>query len=162
MNSTCLDDFCLYIILKIETVQVPIEHWRYGSGLPLSLSPGRQFRSLQARVINFCISSVVGHAHVWSTIFISLHSSDYYEHFYSDLRPGVHYIPFKSDLSDLIERIEWAKRHDGEARQIGANGRRYASEHLLPKDIICYHAVLFKVSLSLLLILTLLSLQLYV
>ena len=71
--------------------------------------------------------------------------SDYYEHFYSDLAPGVHYIPIKADLSDLIDQLEWATKNDGLVQQIGANGRRYASDNLLPKDIYCYHAVLLKV-----------------
>lgn len=74
--------------------------------------------------------------------------SGYYEHFYSDLTPGVHYIPIKADLSDLIEVIKWAQTHDEDVRQIGANGRQYARNHLLPKDIICYHATLFKVWFS--------------
>lgn len=71
--------------------------------------------------------------------------SEYYEHFYSDLKPNVHYVPVKADLSDLIDVIEWAKSHDKEVRQIGANGRRYATSHLMPKDIFCYHAILIKV-----------------
>ena len=75
--------------------------------------------------------------------------SEYYEHFYGDLTAGVHYIPVKHDLSDLIEKIEWAQSHDREARLIGMNGRKYATENLLPKDIFCYHAVLFKVDFSL-------------
>ena len=51
----------------------------------------------------------------------------------------------KEDLSDLIEKIEWAKNHDLEARRMGEAGRRFANENLLPRDIFCYHAVLFKV-----------------
>jgi len=70
--------------------------------------------------------------------------SQYYEHFYSALKPGVHYIPVKHDLSDLVDQLKWAQNHDREVRQIGMNGRKYATEHLLPKDIICYHAVLLK------------------
>lgn len=31
--------------------------------------------------------------------------SPYYEFFYHDLEPFVHYIPFKRDLSDLIEKV---------------------------------------------------------
>ena len=73
--------------------------------------------------------------------------SEYYEHFYSDLKPGVHYVPIKADLSDLVKKIQWAKSHDQEVRKIGINGRQYAVNHLLPKDVICYHAILFKVCL---------------
>ena len=38
--------------------------------------------------------------------------SIYYEHFYSDLKPFVHYIPIKYDLSDLVEKINWAINND--------------------------------------------------
>lgn len=31
--------------------------------------------------------------------------SPYYEFFYHDLKPYVHFIPFKRDLSDLIEKV---------------------------------------------------------
>lgn len=40
--------------------------------------------------------------------------SIYYEHFYNELQPWKHYIPFKSDLSDLLEKLQWAKDHDEE------------------------------------------------
>ncbi|KAG8231930.1 hypothetical protein J437_LFUL011399, partial [Ladona fulva] len=70
--------------------------------------------------------------------------SNYYEHFYPQLIPEVHYVPFKSDLSDLLEKIEWAKRHDSEAKNIAEYGRLFADEHLTPQSIFCYHATLFK------------------
>ena len=44
--------------------------------------------------------------------------SEYYEHFYKDMTPWVHYVPFKRDLSDLEERIIWLKNHDKEVRVI--------------------------------------------
>lgn len=40
--------------------------------------------------------------------------SYYYEHFYKSLKPNIHYIPFKRDLSDLEEKLKWAKSHDKE------------------------------------------------
>ncbi|PSN36213.1 KDEL motif-containing protein 1 [Blattella germanica] len=69
--------------------------------------------------------------------------SKYYEHFYKHLKPWQHYIPFKSDLSNLVERIEWAKNNDAKAKEISKNGRKFAQENLMPQDIFCYHAVLF-------------------
>ena len=42
--------------------------------------------------------------------------SPYYEHFYKDLTPGVHYIEFKRDLSDLEEKLRWAKKNDDKVR----------------------------------------------
>ena len=38
--------------------------------------------------------------------------SPYYEHFYKQLKPYEHYIPIKRDISDLLEKIQWAKDHD--------------------------------------------------
>jgi hypothetical protein len=42
--------------------------------------------------------------------------SIYYEHFYNELQPWKHYIPVKSNLSDLLEKLKWAKEHDAEVR----------------------------------------------
>ena len=38
--------------------------------------------------------------------------SNYYEHFYQDLKPYVHYVPIKADVSDIVEKIQWARNHD--------------------------------------------------
>ncbi|XP_064103560.1 protein O-glucosyltransferase 2-like isoform X2 [Macrobrachium nipponense] len=70
--------------------------------------------------------------------------SPYYEFFYHDLEPYVHYIPFKRDLSDLVDKIKWAIENDDKAQEIGRNGRKYMQENLMPKDIYCYHAALFE------------------
>ncbi|KAK7861819.1 hypothetical protein R5R35_000582 [Gryllus longicercus] len=70
--------------------------------------------------------------------------SKYYEHFYKELEPWKHYIPFKRDLSDLVEQVLWAKGNDEKAKQIAAAAQTFARENLLPQDIICYHALLFK------------------
>lgn len=42
--------------------------------------------------------------------------SIYYEHFYNELQPWKHFVPFKNDLSDLMEKLQWAKDHDGEVK----------------------------------------------
>lgn len=42
------------------------------------------------------------------------HESEYYEHFYADLKPYIHYIPYKKDLSDLVKQVEWAQSHEEE------------------------------------------------
>ncbi len=38
------------------------------------------------------------------------------------LEPWVHYIPVKSDLSDVEEAVYWMLSHDGEAQQIAVRG----------------------------------------
>ncbi|XP_072119571.1 protein O-glucosyltransferase 2 isoform X1 [Mobula birostris] len=70
--------------------------------------------------------------------------STYYEHFYNDLRPWEHYIPFKSDLSDLLDKIQWAKSHDKEAKMIAKAGQDYARNNLMADHIFCYYFKLFQ------------------
>ncbi|BFZ19588.1 hypothetical protein BsWGS_22627 [Bradybaena similaris] len=70
--------------------------------------------------------------------------SDYYEHFYAELERNVHYIPIKHDLSDLLEKIQWARKHDDEVQKIAKNGQRFAREYLTPADILCYHVRVFE------------------
>ncbi|GAB0089155.1 KDEL motif-containing protein 1 [Sergentomyia squamirostris] len=70
--------------------------------------------------------------------------SPYYEHFYYQLSPMVHYIPFKRDLSDLVDKIRWARDHDEEVREISRKARSFVREHLLPSDIFCYYVLLFQ------------------
>lgn len=68
--------------------------------------------------------------------------SKYYEHFYNELKPGYHYISIKRDLSDLLEKINWALMNDEEARRIAKNGQDFVAENVLPKNIFCYYAML--------------------
>lgn len=70
--------------------------------------------------------------------------SPYYEHFYSLLKPNVHYLPFKRDLSDLVEKVLWAREHDQEMAAMGAAGRQLVQDSLMPRDIFCYHALLLQ------------------
>lgn len=68
--------------------------------------------------------------------------SKYYEHFYSDLTENIHYIPVKQDLSDIIEKVNWALKHDNAAKEIARKGQDFAVNNLLPKNIFCYHVQL--------------------
>lgn len=65
--------------------------------------------------------------------------SKYFEHFYEDLKPYVHYIPVEEDLSDLVDKIKWAQENDDEAKEIAKNGQSFVNEHLSPVYIFCYH-----------------------
>lgn len=70
--------------------------------------------------------------------------SHYYEHFYSKLVPYKHFVPIKRDLSDVIEKIEWARANDLRVKEIVTNARAFVEQNLLPQHIYCYHIVLFK------------------
>ncbi|XP_019965086.2 protein O-glucosyltransferase 3 [Paralichthys olivaceus] len=65
--------------------------------------------------------------------------SQYYEHFYSYLKAGAHYLPVKRDLSDVLEKIKWAKENDAEAREISRAGQAAARELLQPSRLYCYY-----------------------
>jgi hypothetical protein len=54
--------------------------------------------------------------------------SDWHQWYYHGLRPWEHYIPIKNDLSDLEERVAWCLDNDDGAREIAANGMKYANE----------------------------------
>ena len=53
----------------------------------------------------------------------------YIEYFYNDLKPYVHYIPVKMDLSNLLEQAEWMRTHEEESQQIAENAYIYAMEN---------------------------------
>jgi len=46
------------------------------------------------------------------------------------LEPYVHYVPLKSDFSDLVEQYEWCKGHDAECEQIAKNGKEWMSQFM--------------------------------
>ena len=52
--------------------------------------------------------------------------SDKYNWFHKLLRPHVHYIPVKSDLSDLHAQYEWANDHPTDAERIAKAGQEVA------------------------------------
>ena len=47
-------------------------------------------------------------------------------------------------MSDLVDKLTWARDHDAEAERIAQNALRFAEEHLLPKNVFCYHGVLLQ------------------
>ncbi|XP_027961806.1 protein O-glucosyltransferase 3 isoform X4 [Eumetopias jubatus] len=65
--------------------------------------------------------------------------STYYEHFYMALKPWKHYVPIKRNLSDLLEKVKWAKENDEEAKKIAKEGQLAARELLQPHRVYCYY-----------------------
>lgn len=72
--------------------------------------------------------------------------SPFYEHFYKQLVPMKHYIPVKRDLSDLVDRIKWARKNEAKALEMVDEARKFVNENLLPTHIFCYHVKLLQVS----------------
>ncbi|XP_016151500.1 protein O-glucosyltransferase 3 [Sinocyclocheilus grahami] len=65
--------------------------------------------------------------------------SPYYEHFYTHLEAGVHYIPVKRDLSDLLQKIRWAQKNDTKAEAIAKSGQSLVRDVLQPHRLYCYY-----------------------
>jgi len=53
----------------------------------------------------------------------------------SELKPGVHYVEIKEDLSDLREKLDWCKSHDAECKQIANAGYEFAKSKLTDETI---------------------------
>ena len=52
--------------------------------------------------------------------------------------PFEHYIPVKEDLSDLIERLDWAEANPEEVQKIAENAQSFAREKLTRKAALSY------------------------
>lgn len=72
-------------------------------------------------------------------------NSPYYEHFYRHLEPYKHYVPVKHDLSDLIDKIKWARLNENLIHVIRQNARKFVEDNLMPEHVYCYHLALFQV-----------------
>ena len=61
----------------------------------------------------------------------------YYQHF---MEPWKHYVPVwnQSGPADLVDKVEWAKSHDLEAKALGENAFDFARETFKPERRLCY------------------------
>lgn len=77
-----------------------------------------------------------GNANAWSNLFTRLllgccvikvaSPAGYRQWYYDDLRAWEHFVPVASDVSDLVEKIEWCRANDAACSEIAASGRRFA------------------------------------
>ena len=54
------------------------------------------------------------------------------------LIPYVHYVPVKSDLSDIYEQIKWCKDNDDKCSEIVNNARLFYETYLNKESILTY------------------------
>ncbi|NGX29405.1 MAG: hypothetical protein K940chlam4_00237 [Candidatus Anoxychlamydiales bacterium] len=64
--------------------------------------------------------------------------------FFKPLKPYVHYVPLKHDISDLIEKIEWAKKNDNLCKEISKNATDFALNNLTFEDVYLYLYLVLK------------------
>lgn len=69
---------------------------------------------------------------------ILLAESPYRIWFRSMLKPMIHYIPIKSDLSDLIEKIKWCRANDEKCKRIAKNAKKFYLEYLQKDGVLDY------------------------
>ena len=53
--------------------------------------------------------------------------------YWKKLVDGEHFIQCKNDFSDLLDKIEWARDHRNECKEIGTNARKLFLDYLAPK-----------------------------
>ncbi|XP_023251123.1 protein O-glucosyltransferase 1 [Seriola lalandi dorsalis] len=63
---------------------------------------------------------------------------EWQEFFYPQLKPWVHYIPVKQDLSDVRELLQFVKENDAVAQEIATRGKDFILDHLRMRDVSCY------------------------
>jgi len=68
--------------------------------------------------------------HFMTRTAVILHQCDMQEWYTKYLRPYVHYIPLKNDMSDLIEVLLWVKDHPEQLRTIAEQGRMFWEQFL--------------------------------
>lgn len=61
---------------------------------------------------------------------------DWNEYWYFDMKPMVHFIPIKPDLSDFYEKFEWAENNYSKAIEIANNAKQFAIDNLKRSDAI--------------------------
>lgn len=113
-------------VSKIEEREI-VEAGYIRNFVPLSLSNQYKYQI-----------DIDGNTNAWSALFQKLLSGSavlkiasphhFRQWYYDELIPWVNYVPVKSDMSDLVEKIHWLIEHDDEAMQIGVNGRKLASK----------------------------------
>ena len=56
----------------------------------------------------------------------------------SMLKPYVHYVPIREDLSNIIEQIQWCRNNDDDCKQIAINARAFYDKYLRKDGILDY------------------------
>lgn len=112
-----------------ETEQIMRKEGLFGNNL--SQKKQTIYKYLVAIDGNTCASSLWWELFSHSLIFKN--KSEWKLWFDGGLIPNEHYIPFKTDFSDLIEKINWAKTHDAEAHKIAEQAYIFGKNNVFSK-----------------------------
>lgn len=78
------------------------------------------------------------------SVILFANDSKYYTWMTKSLMPWVHYVPIKSNLEDLYEKIKWCKLHDNECRIIANNARIFYERYINKGYMMHYVSILLK------------------
>ena len=77
-----------------------------------------------------------GNGNAWSNFFTRLimgccvlkvaSALGFRQWYYGEIKPWIHYVPVRADLSDLLEKIAWCRGNLDECRRIAARGQAFA------------------------------------
>lgn len=81
-----------------------------------SISNYKYILSIEGNIAAFRLSLELSYNSV-----ILLVKSDFYIWYQPLLKPWIHYVPIKQDLSDLIQKIDWCKKNDKKCKKIANN-----------------------------------------
>lgn len=103
-----------------------------------SVSPQSQviYKYLIAIDGNTCASSLKWQ--LFSDSVVLKNESDWMEWYDTALIPYKHYIAYKSDFSDLLEKIEWLKQNDEAAKNIAEEARVFAEQNFTSAGVELY------------------------
>lgn len=96
------------------------------------------------------LASVDGHTCAWLRVpWIMLSNSvllkqetNKIQWFYSAMKPYVHYIPLKEDISDIFLQIDWMKNNDLDLQRISENSTKFVIDNLMPEHINSYVSII--------------------
>ncbi len=109
------------------------KHRLFGEFIPQESWVGRKFAL-----------DIDGVCNAWGNLFVRLilgccvikvaSPYGYRQWYYDELLPWRHYVPVQSDMSDLLEMIDWCHSHDAQCRAIAAAGQEFALQRTVESE----------------------------
>lgn len=86
--------------------------------------------------------SIDGNAAAWKRVpWIMLSNSvlflqhKFVQYFYPAMKPWVHYVPLKDDISDIFDKFCWAKENEKKVQEISSNATFLVEQCLMPQHL---------------------------
>ncbi len=123
-------------ISTVDPSSLPI---RTSKKMPLAqMSNYKYILSIEGNIAQFRLTLELSYNSV-----ILLVRSDQYIWYQPLLKPWVHYVPVKADLSDLIEKIDWCRSHDAKCKTIAANAYKFYQKYISRESVYDYMECVF-------------------